>query len=31
MIESVLQTICVLIGIDISKSELHMGINNELG
>lgn len=31
MVESILQTIRVLIGIDISKSELHMSINNELG
>ena len=31
VVESILQTIRVLIGIDISKSELHMSINNELG
>ena len=31
VVESILQTIRVLIGIDIAKSELHMSINNELG
>mmetsp|Transcript_27303 Transcript_27303/g.78698 ORF Transcript_27303/g.78698 Transcript_27303/m.78698 type:complete len:112 (-) Transcript_27303:1958-2293(-) len=31
VVEGILQTVRVLIGIDIAKAELHMGINNELG